>query len=233
MAREIASGVYWIDGDGSNFYLCVEEDGLTLIDSGMPRREGLVWELIASLGRPRTDLKRIVITHADLDHAGSVAALQAESGATVYAGEETAVLLPTGKSPKHLPLLMHLLTKLIHYKPVPAKVIEVFRDGDDLPILGGLQVLATPGHTTDHFSLYHPSTGVLFTGDALNHRDDTLQMTPPRITADLDAARQSALRLLAISPAVFACGHGTPLATHTSDDVMRLFNELRGEGNGR
>lgn len=229
MAKEIAPGVYWIDGSASNLYLCVEDEGLTLIDAGMPRRQGLVWELLAELGRPRTDLKRIVLTHADLDHAGSTAVLQAESGAKVYAGSETAEYLPTGKSPKHLPAIMHALASLMKFKPVPTAAIQAVQDGDVLPVLGGLQALATPGHTTDHFSFFNPATGVLFTGDALNTRAGSLQSTPPRITADQDAARQSAIRLLELAPAVFACGHGTPLQGHSTDDLMMLFNELRQE----
>ena len=81
MATEIAAGVYCIDGGGGNFYLCVEDEGLTLIDTGMPGRAELVWDLIAQIGRQRTDLTRILVTHADMDHAGSLAAVQAATAA--------------------------------------------------------------------------------------------------------------------------------------------------------
>lgn len=226
MAEEIAPGVYWIDGKASNLYLCVEDEGLTLIDAGMPRREKLVWALLAQLGRPRSDLRRIVITHADLDHAGSTAVLQAESGATVYAGMETAVYLPTGRSPKHPPAVADFFAGLMKYKPVPAAVIAALQDGDVLPVLGGLQVLATPGHTPDHISLFSPTSGVLFAGDALNTRSGSLQASPPAISADRRAARRSALRLLELSPALFACGHGRPLPNHSTAELKTLFQAL-------
>ncbi len=229
MAQEIVPGVFWLDGDASNLYLCVEDDGLTLIDAGMPRRDKLVWELLDQLGRPRTDLKRILLTHADLDHTGSTAVLQAESGAKVYAGPETAQFLPTGKSPKHLPSIIHFFASLMKYKAVSAATIEVVQDGDVLPMLGGLQALATPGHTSDHFSFFSPSTGVLFAGDALNTRDGSLKSTPPRITADQKAARQSALRLLELAPTVFACGHGTPLQDPSSEDLQPFLDQLNQE----
>ncbi|VAW32466.1 hypothetical protein MNBD_CHLOROFLEXI01-3287, partial [hydrothermal vent metagenome] len=54
-------------------------------------------------------------------------------------------------------------------------------------------------------------------------------LTPARITADKTAARHSGIRLLQLSPAVIACGHGTPSTTHSSDDLMALFNILRQE----
>ncbi|MBE2199824.1 MAG: MBL fold metallo-hydrolase [Anaerolinea sp.] len=230
MATEIVRDVYWLNGGSSNFYLCVEGDGLTLIDTGMPRRAQLVWDLLAQLGRPSADLTRILVTHADLDHAGSAAVIQEQSGAAVYAGTLAASLLTQGKPPTHMPrLVQFMLDHFLRYRALPAATITSFADGDVLPVLGGLHVLATPGHTLDHFSFYSPTLGVLFAGDALNTRNGRLQATPPSITADPDAARRSALRLLALAPAVIACGHGKPFIGHSADDVMSLFNELRQE----
>ncbi len=225
--KEIQADVFWLDGKSVNLYLCVDANGLTLIDAGMPKSEGIVLTAVAQLGRQPADLTRILITHADLDHAGSAAAIQAATGATVYASPDTAVLLQDGRSPKHLPGLIQLITDtFFKYKPVPAAALQRFQAGDVLPVMGGLAVLATPGHTLDHHSLYHPSTGLLFAGDALNTRDDRLQSSPKRITADKEAARQSALRLLEKSPSLIACGHGAPLADGGGKNRMQLIKEL-------
>ena len=40
-------------------------------------------------------------------------------------------------------------------------------DGQILPVLGGLRVIETPGHTPGHISLYSASTGILFCGDSI------------------------------------------------------------------
>ena len=37
-------------------------------------------------------IRTVVLSHADWDHAGSAAAIQAETGAMVYAGEKTAAM---------------------------------------------------------------------------------------------------------------------------------------------
>lgn len=228
MLDEVIPNVYRLEAGGVNLYLCVEETGLTLIDSGLPKKEKLVLAAIAEIGRQPTDLKHILITHADMDHVGSLAAIQAGSGAKVHASRETAAYLQRGRSPQHMPWPVQLMIDLfIRYKPVPAGVIENIQAGDILPIMDGLHVLATPGHTREHHSFYIPAKGILFAGDALNTRDGRLQPTPDRITADKEAARQSAIRLLELAPAIFACGHGDPSHTHGSDDIMVLFNQLR------
>lgn len=225
--KEIQADVYWLDGKSVNFYLGIDADGLTLIDTGMPKSEGGVLTAVSELGYQPTDLKRILITHADLDHAGSVAAIQAATGATVFASTETAVLLKNGRSPEHMPWLIQTLSNVFFkYKAVSATVLQLFRAGDVLPVLGGLEVVATPGHTLDHHALYRASTGLLFAGDALNTRDGRLQSTPQRITADKEAARQSALTLLKKKPTVFACGHGTPLADPDGGFSAQLLAEL-------
>ena len=228
MATEILPQVYWIEARGSNLYLCIDEDGLTLIDCGLPKRQDFVWRTLTEIGRQPQELKRILITHADMDHGGSAAVIQAETGARVYAGEATAEFLKAGKSPPHMPWLVQLIIDtFMKYQPLAASAIEVIGEGDELPCLGGLQVLATPGHTLDHHSFYSPTMGVLFAGDALNTRNGRIQRTPPRVTADEVAANRSAIRLLELAPAVIACGHGEPKQHHSSKELMDFFNTLR------
>ena len=224
---EIASNVHWLDAGGSNVYLAVEPPNIVLVDTGMPRKQGTIFDFLHTLGHAPTDLTHILVTHADMDHVGSLAALQAASGARVWAGADAAQLISRGQSPKHMPpVVQWIIDTFMKYGAVAQDKVSIFQDGDTLPFLGGLQVLATPGHTLDHFSFFSPSTGVLFVGDALNTRDGRINLTPPRITADKTAARRSAIRLLHLSPTVIACGHGTPSTRHTPDDLTNLLHSL-------
>ena len=227
---EIAPNVHWLEAGSSNAYLIVEPPNIVLVDAGMPRREKAIFELLGNLGHQPPELTHILVTHADMDHVGSLAALYKASGAQIKAGAASVQLIAQGKSPKHMPVIVQwLLDTFVKYGAVSKEKIAIFEDGDTLPFLGGLQVLATPGHTLDHFSFFSSTAGVLFAGDALNTRDGRINLTPPRITADKTAARQSGIRLLELSPAVIACGHGTPSTNHTSDDLMHVFNTLRQE----
>lgn len=204
--------VLWIDAGSVNCYLCRDADGYTLIDTATPGKADLIFERLAEFGGRPADLRRIIITHADMDHAGSAAAVQARSGATLYAGQATAALLTQGRSPRHMPgVVQFVIDRFVRYPRPDAGRIETLAEGDTLPVLGGLRVLAAPGHTPDQHALYSPGAGVLFAADALNTRGGRLQLTPARMTADMAAAERTAARLLALSPAVVACGHGAPL----------------------
>jgi len=226
---QIAPDVYQLGDRLSKFYLCAEPDGLTLIDTGSWQAHRTVFDAIKKIGRSPSDLAHIFITHADVDHAGSAAAIHAGTGAKVYASSPTASLLIKGRSPPHMPSLVYVLLNLFwRYRPVPETAIHTIKDGDVLPILEGLHVLSTPGHTHDHHSFFNPKTGVLFAGDALNTRGGRLQSSPKRITFDEAVAQQSAIRLLELAPAVFACGHGRPMSNYNSEDLMKFFRELRG-----
>ncbi len=227
---EISPNVHWLDLGGSNAYLIVEPATVALVDTGMPKRHKKIFEYMANLGHQPEALRHILVTHADIDHVGSLAALHKASGAQIFAGPTSADLMAQGKSPRHMPVLVQwVLDTFVKYAALARDKITIIKDGETLPILGGLQVLATPGHTLDHFSFFSATSGVLFAGDALNTRNGRINLSPPRITADKTAARHAGIRLLQLSPAVIACGHGSPSTQHTSDDLMEVFNTLRQE----
>src|ERR687889_1231234 len=57
-----------------NAFLVVEDDGLTLVDTMLPRSQDAILAAARDLGRP---IARIVLTHAHVDHVGSLDALAA------------------------------------------------------------------------------------------------------------------------------------------------------------
>ncbi|WP_420641042.1 MBL fold metallo-hydrolase [Candidatus Leptofilum sp.] len=227
---EIAPNVHWLETGSSNVYLIIDTPNIVLIDTGTPRQQDKILGKLRQLGHQPADLTHILVTHADIDHVGSLAALYKATGAQIMAGADSARLISQGKSPKHMPIIAQwIIDTFMKYGAVPQDKISVLKDGETLPFLSGLQVLATPGHTLDHFSFFGPATGILFAGDAIDTRNGRINLTRPSITADKTAARRSAIRLLELSPAIIAAGHGTPSSSHTSDEIMQLFNTLRQE----
>lgn len=226
--KPIATDVYWIDTGMVNCYVARDGDELCLIDVGMPRATDQLFNAIAEIGYEPEAITRIILTYADIDHAGGLSAcLGVSHTAEVFASDATAALVARGQSPHHLPALIQIIGDIFfRYPKVPAERITPIRDGDTLPVLGGLQAMATPGHTLDHLSYYSPSTGVLFAGDIINTRDGRLQLTPQRITADREAAVRSAQAIIDLSPDILACGHGAPLTEHTREDLNQLAQEI-------
>ena len=65
-------------------------DGVVLVDTGVPGSETAILAAVEELGRTAGDVTDIVITHADGDHVGSLAALVEATGATVWASAQEA-----------------------------------------------------------------------------------------------------------------------------------------------
>jgi glyoxylase-like metal-dependent hydrolase (beta-lactamase superfamily II) len=209
---EIVSGLHHIPGVVANVFLVADEEGLTLIDSGLPRSHRKILAYLAGIGRRPAEVKRIVITHADLDHYGGLAAVVKASGAQVLAQEDEAQAIAAGAMSRPLKLkgFQHWLFSLSTYvyKAEPVHVDRTLSAGEILPVLGGLEVLATPGHTPGHISLWAPARGVLFAGDSL--RADKSGLHPSRgiNTWDEDLALESARAQARLAPAVVCAGHG-------------------------
>ena len=230
---DLLPGLYLIEGKRSNIYLWERENGLILVDAGSPGDGERVLDYIERIGYQPSMVSAILITHADIDHAGSAALLQAYTGATIFTGAKTSQLLVQGKSPEHMPrIVQFIIDYFMPYKPVDPESIQVVDDGDSLDELADLRVLATPGHTMGHHSFCSDVHGVLFTGDALDTRGDRLNNTPKRIAADYGLACQSAMKLLRLHPAVFACGHGQPLQNHDANEIITLYRRLEEQANG-
>jgi glyoxylase-like metal-dependent hydrolase (beta-lactamase superfamily II) len=209
---EIISGVHVLKNSFVNLYLILEPEGLTLIDTGMPKAGAkLVLEAIQNLKRKPSDLKRILITHADPDHTGSVHALTAATGASVYAshhdGEKMALGLP-GRPGKGF---AGILTKYLMPAAAPQTADVFLEDGQELPVLGGLKAIFTPGHTPGHVSFYSSSRKILFAGDSLNTMGGKLQFMAGPFTDDFTAGQNSVRIQAALGAEIVCCGHGTPM----------------------
>src|SRR4051812_24011294 len=59
--------------------------GPTLVDTGLPGQIGTITTALADAGVNVADLKRIILTHQDIDHVGSLHDLVQSTGARVLA----------------------------------------------------------------------------------------------------------------------------------------------------
>lgn len=213
-AMEIVSNVYQVPGVVANVFVLIDPDGLTLIDAGLPYSQRPILDYVARLGFSPQAVRRLLVTHADRDHMGSVAALRERTGARVYASQVEGAAMARGRQTRYLllngwmGLAFKLLSRVLFVRARPAPPDEIVADGQALPVLGGMQVLATPGHTPGHVSFFAPGPGVLFAGDSLRSLGGRLRVSNGANTADEAQARASARRQLALGPHVICTGHG-------------------------
>ncbi len=222
---EIIPNVHLVPGVIANPYLIVEPDGLTLIDTGLAGSHKKILKYIAGLGRAPGDLRRIVITHADGDHVGSLAALKQATGARCYASRSEAEAIAAGRPSRELKtrgvqkLLFGLIAPL--FKARPAVVDEVLAAEQTLPVLGGLRVIETPGHTPGHVSLFAPAAGILFAGDSMVSSGGALRESRGMNTWDERLAIESVRRQAALGARIVCVGHG-PVATDAAGKFPRV-----------
>jgi glyoxylase-like metal-dependent hydrolase (beta-lactamase superfamily II) len=210
---KIIDNVFVVPEVIANTYVIVDVDGLTLIDTGLPRSQNKILRYIASLGRSARDVKRIIITHTDWDHIGGLAALHKATGAITYASRIEADAMAVGSSsrPTKLPASTPLIRKLtrLFLKPRPFRVDGVLTDGQVLrEVLGGLRVIDTAGHSPGHISLFSPATGVLFCGDSMVTDEHGIHGSRPIFTWDETMAKEAVKKQAALGARILCSGHG-------------------------
>lgn len=204
---------------GLNAYL--HEDGI-LIDTGIPQSYRRLTRMLSG-----QSIERIVLTHAHIDHAGSVAKLTADHGCEVLCGSADLADLAAGISP---PIRLGQLTvpiqrAIVRYRPIRASAL---RDGQEVG--GGFVAVATRGHTPGHHALWRERDRILIAGDALF--GITLRgagvFVPPKVDMpEPEAAKMAIRRLAELRPDTILFGHGPPLVTDAAHQLSALAASLR------
>jgi glyoxylase-like metal-dependent hydrolase (beta-lactamase superfamily II) len=211
---KIIENAYLVPFVVANPYILIDADGLTIIDTGLPSSERKILAYVASLGKSARDVKRIILTHSDLDHVGGLPALHKLTGARTYASRVEAEAIAAGKPSRQIKpsgfSLMRLAFSLVRpfMRSASFQVDEVVADGQILPVLGGLRVIDTSGHTPGHISLFAPSVGVLFCGDSMVTDKEGIHGSRIGLTWDDARAREAERKQAALGARIVCSGHG-------------------------
>ena len=217
---EIAAGVHAIPLLRVRAF-ALTDDELTLVDAGFASSRRRIERDLARLGHPLADLRRIVCTHGHPDHAGGVAELEAPGVEVCMHPADFAGLQVGVRDALSRPSRGRLFASITR-APAAIRPIE---DGDVLPVLGGLRVVHTPGHTPGSVCLYAPRDRILFTGDVLQRRRGRVVPASRIYSDDHAAARASLRRLAALDVATIVFSHYPPLAEGANETLETLACE--------
>ncbi|QDQ01883.1 MBL fold metallo-hydrolase [Lysinibacillus fusiformis] len=201
--------------------LIILNNELTLVDTGYANFLTLIENEILKSGYEMKNLKNIIITHYDDDHIGSlydfkekypwINIIASEIESKYISGEmKSERLIQAEEMLENMPneeiefgkWFMQQLKNLKH-----ASIDEKVHDGDMI-LDNKCRVLATPGHTSGHISLYFPSLKSIITGDAAVLENHELIIANPHFCLNVEKAEQSLRKIKDLKAETYYCYHG-------------------------
>jgi glyoxylase-like metal-dependent hydrolase (beta-lactamase superfamily II) len=198
-----------------NCFLVREDDGFTLVDTGLAHSDEAIIKMVHRFDAP---IRRIALTHAHIDHLGSLDALvfKFPEIQLVIGQRESRLLtrdfsLDAGETGK----------KLIGFPGAKSRPTRLLSDGDGV---GSLQAILSPGHTPGHMAYLDVRDGSLIAGDAFTTQMGVVAAGvfklffpfPALFSWNREYAAESARKLRNLKPTRLAVGHGktieSPLA---------------------
>lgn len=222
-----------------------DEDDLVLVDTTYPGQLPLLTAEVSRAGLSFDRLSKVIITHQDLDHIGSLPAIAAQFAAQVEVlaspiekpfiqGEQqllkltpAAIAEAVSSLPANVPEQWRLGFKHTLENPPTCPVHATITDRQRLPICGGIIVIGTPGHTPGHISLYHEPSRTLIAGDALIVEEGQLYGPDPRFCIDYALAQHSLAALLDYDMEQVICFHGGRYNGDGKQRIAELVKQKR------
>ena len=236
-ATEVADRVHRLAHAHVNCYVIDDDDGVTLVDAGLPSMWNLMTDTLRRLGRGPGDVRALVLTHGHFDHVGFARRARVELNVPVLVHPEDDHLAAHPYTYK--PQRNRLLYPLMHPRSLPvlgrmamagALSVRGIEDTDELAVGAVLDIpgrpvpLFAPGHTGGHCILHLPDRDTVISGDALVTLDPYTGATGPQIvasaaTADTATAIESLGPIAETGAATVLPGHGEPW-THGVDAAV-------------
>ncbi len=201
--------------------LC-DDNHCVLVDTGYVGTLPTIEEVLYCHGVSPEAITHIILTHQDHDHVGTAAAFkQKYPDVLIMASIDEAPYISGFRKSLRLEQAEQLQKTLLAEQQAfgeafcsllrsvePVEIDYLLKENEILPFCGGCQVIATPGHTPGHISLYLPEFDTIISGDAIALAQGQPVLANPQFTLDIKKAEASMQRLLSHSAQTIICYHG-------------------------
>ncbi|MER0239593.1 MBL fold metallo-hydrolase [Fulvimarina sp. MAC8] len=188
---------------GTNSYVVGNADVCVLIDPG-PEDEAHLGALSEAVGS--RCVEAVMLTHRHGDHSGLVTSARKRFDAPLLAASSPDIAYQASVD----------FSALHPDRPLA--------DGEALDLAGHrIEVVGTPGHTSDHLAFALPSLGILLTGDHVMGWSTTVVIPPD---GSMRQYRDSLRKLMDRDDAIYLPGHGDPIE-RPSRLVRNFLNHRR------
>lgn len=224
----IADGVWIVRGGfpikTMNVYLVADDGGVTVFDAGISDMAPAVQSAGARLG----GIKRVVLGHADADHRGAAAGLDAP--VYCHPAERVAAESPDSfrdywDMSKLAPHGRALLSRLIpQWDGGALAVAGTVKEGEEI---AGFRVVDLPGHAPGLIGLFRESDRLALVSDCFYTLDPqtgikgAARVPHPAFNIDTEQARSSIRKLAALEPTAAWAGHADPVTGEVVAQLQR------------
>jgi glyoxylase-like metal-dependent hydrolase (beta-lactamase superfamily II) len=229
---------YEINRDKNSIFLVLisDKNEMILIDAGRPNFLSKIEDAILSQGMDINNLTKVIITHHDHDHIGSLAELKRKYPKVqiISSREEEPYI-----SGKYKPLRVELSEQKIdtlsdkerfevlkendYLNSIETVNVDILVDDKDVfKYCGGIEIISTPGHMPGHIALYLKESKTLVVGDAIKAKKGKLIGPNPKYTLDMDLAKESMKKFLDYDIENVVCYHGGVCLENIKETLERL-----------
>lgn len=202
--------------------LLFDSYNVILIDCGFIGSFPALEKELLKHGFTVNQLTGLVLTHHDYDHMGAAATLKRSNpNMKIYASAVEAPFISDQEKPLRLRQAEEMQKALppdqqdfgkafcdMLRRVEPVEVDSFLHDGEQMNWCGGCTILATPGHTPGHISLFMEKDSIIITGDAIALEDGKPVIANPQFTLDIEEATKSMKKLLSLKAKAYYCYHG-------------------------
>jgi glyoxylase-like metal-dependent hydrolase (beta-lactamase superfamily II) len=229
--KQVVPGLWEVKLGFVNAFVLDTGEGLALIDTGIAGSAPKILEALRTIGHSPADIRHIIVTHCHSDHAGSLAELKRQTGATVIMHPVDAAMVREGRCLRPLRPSPGLLNTfvcrfLLPSAPTEVEAAEIDREvNDGETVVGGLRAIHVPGHCAGQIALLWPEQGgVLIAADAAANVFG-LKLSP--MHEDLAEGQRSLARLAALEFEAACFGHGKVIPAGASESFRRQWAPSR------
>lgn len=209
-------------------------NGLVLFDAGYPNQLRDFENALAEIGYRISDIRKVVVSHHDHDHMGSLKDLKEAKPDIRIVSSLIESKLISGEE-KSLRLLQaekyneglrgdekEFGERFVRYLETinVCAVDEIVAEGDY--VCPGVKVIDTPGHTPGHISLLLEEERILLAGDALAIEDGRLVLANPQFTLDTDEAIKSLRKIRSLKLHAIVCYHGNAFTGSIDEELSAI-----------